>query len=177
MKNTTAATQNGKHLARPEIHTDQLDQSAGSPREGGGVKLGLISKPARFRHSGRGFTGRSGQEPREVSPRRTNFNKRLPAAALRYALLDACWDASVLYRATTVAVFLTYILDHVRQRPDFDALGLGRLVDWLVGLRARQPDDATLFVGRGAVNRIIDAVVDAFDASDLEAQLAGAAED
>jgi hypothetical protein len=113
---------------------------------------------------------RSSSAPASPTPKRASTL----AAAHHDALLDACWAASGTHAATTVAALLTYIVDHVRQHPDFGALGLERLVDWLVGLRARQPDGATLFVGRGAVNRVIDAVVDAVDASDLEAQLKSA---
>lgn len=97
------------------------------------------------------------------SPRLPAQQSDPSAQSERAALLDALWDASALDDAATVAALLTHIIDVVRRHPNFEALGLGRLVDWLAGLRARQPDHAQLFVGRAAVNRLIDKIVAAFE--------------
>jgi hypothetical protein len=86
-----------------------------------------------------------------------------PSAQGRHPLLDACWDAGA-HAAATPTVLIDFLINHVRQRTDYDALRLERLELWLVGLRVKQPDDAALIVGRTAINRLIDRIVDAFDA-------------
>jgi hypothetical protein len=96
----------------------------------------------------------------KVTSSTPNFNTSL-SAARHNALLDACWDASGLYSATTVAALVDYLVSHIRQHPRYDALDLARVVRCLEGLGARQGDDATLVVGRGAVNRLLDKIVDA----------------
>jgi hypothetical protein len=93
-------------------------------------------------------------------------NQRL-LSAHHDALLDACWDASVVHVATTMAQLLLHVANHVRQHPDFDALGLERVTRWLDDVRGGQPYNAELFVGRTAVNGLIDKLVDAFEAEDV----------
>jgi hypothetical protein len=88
-------------------------------------------------------------------------------AARRAALLEACWNASAVHSATTVAMLLIYLTDHIRQRPDFDTLNLERVVDWLDGLRARQADRSVPVVGRAAVNGWIDKIITTFDAHEV----------
>jgi hypothetical protein len=89
------------------------------------------------------------------------------AAARHDALLDACWSASGIHAAATPAVLIDFLIRHVRERPDYDALRLERLELWLVALRARQADDGELLVGRAAINAMIDRVVDTFDGATL----------
>jgi hypothetical protein len=105
-----------------------------------------------------GFSSRN--TAAEVTPRQSVVNlQRSPSAARRDALLDAVWDASAVHTAATAMALIDYLIANIRQHPH-DALGLERDAHWLEGLRARQAD-ATLFVGRDAVNQIIDRIVDA----------------
>jgi hypothetical protein len=81
----------------------------------------------------------------------------------RQVLLDAAWDASAVHSAVTPKALLAYLIDRVREHPDFDALRLEGLVRWLGALRDMQPDDAKLADGRAAVNGMIDKIVAAYD--------------
>jgi hypothetical protein len=83
----------------------------------------------------------------------------------RQALIDAAWNAGGRHAAATPKVLVIYIIDHVREHPDFDALRLEGLVRWLGALRDLQPDDAKLAIGRAEVNRALDRLIAAYDAS------------
>jgi hypothetical protein len=86
-------------------------------------------------------------------------------SARRDAFLDAVWDAGAAHAAVTPTALRTDIIDHVRKRPDYDALRLERLVHWLDGLRTRQADSANqIATGFTEVNRLLSRIISAFDA-------------
>jgi hypothetical protein len=84
----------------------------------------------------------------------------------RSALLDAAWEASGRHAATTPKALVIFILDHVRDNPDFTALRLQPLVYWLGVIGDMQPEDGgKLAVGRAEVNRLLDRLIAAFEAT------------
>jgi hypothetical protein len=89
----------------------------------------------------------------------------LPVRKRRQALIDAAWNASGRHTAATPKALVIYVIEHIREHPDFDTLRLESLVRWLGAIRDMQPDDAELAVGRTEVNRLIDKIVGAYDAA------------
>jgi hypothetical protein len=84
----------------------------------------------------------------------------------RHALLDALWDASGRHVAATPKALLIYIIDHVREHPDFVALRLEPLVTWLGSIRDMQPEDGgKLAIGHAEINRLLDRLIAAYDAT------------
>jgi hypothetical protein len=84
----------------------------------------------------------------------------------REVLLNGCWDARRRNSAATPKALVIFIIDYVREHPDFVALRLEGLVTWLGSIRDLQPEDGgKLAVGRAEVNRLIDKIVAAYDAT------------
>jgi hypothetical protein len=85
-------------------------------------------------------------------------------AARRDVLMDVIWDASGVHTIATPKVLLVYLIEHVRRRRDYDELRLVHLIAWLSALHDAQPASAKPAVGRAAINRVIDRIVDNYDA-------------
>jgi hypothetical protein len=82
----------------------------------------------------------------------------------RQALFNAAWNASERHAAVTPKALVVFIVDRVREHPDFVALRLEPLVTWLGSICDMQPEDGgKLAVGRAEVNRLLDRLIAAYD--------------